>query len=1129
MSGNASEAGLLDSRFMAHLSLPRGRRPFTATLDELRMHRAPVAGGRRDPTDLVVITGARLDETGWIDFGTIHVGTSATGSLSLSGRLQAKDGELDLTASGKDIRLDDWLGHVRRLTRLPLDNLPDADGVVSFEIVATGTAAEPRVRAEVHLRDARFDQRQGGAVDLDAALSGSAFKGTYAVRWSAEGHAEGSFDLPVDVSFDPFRARFDETAPVAFELAAAVPDLRDALAWGEAVVGHALLPGFSGKTTVTASLGGTGLAPKVSLRAAPLAIAQAPGTTPTARCKKGCDWKGAIALEGNTDPHDPRHWRIGLTVDEGVVAKAPPAPKPGTVAAPAAVDPNAPSPASGMVPGAPPPGVAPTATTPVVNAADADADENRLLRLEADVPTTVFAAIWSSDPGAVERILAAEDLGLALNMPERALGDLPGVALIEDFAYRGVHVRANLRFNGRYPKLVADGLVRLTELGDLGLSGGLEARFTSDGDKLIVMVDASASELSLASGQITIPKFGTLLTAPGRFRDLLEEPDFKIQLDTMALPTADLINLDPSLGQTLEMLFPYSTASAHVTAHGERGGPEANIVLAIFATGSDASSNDPSAAATASAATALAEQTYVTLKVRRVETELDAILVGDTRRGTGLSLTARADVGTTALLQGKVENWGRIPITATLVADTFRLEGLMSAFQEILGGTAGFMTGTLDIDGTLGEPRFNGTPGIVLEPLSVPKIGFEQPASLYIAFEGSSIRLQDPLVFEVPAKKGDEAQTMQLDFHADVPNFDPKRITLDGSLTLLRYPVLATQDMQVRATGRATLTGTAARPVIEGKIAVVDGVVAPDIAQRDVRALGLPADVHFVRGEAKPPPDVAKRVTSRKTAMQIDLAIDIPKSSVRVEPHIVQPIGEVRALLWPYGSLQIRTVQREIGIFGTIYVPKENVYLYGKKFVVDPDSRVVFTGDMETDPQLFLTARYDISHVDLTSIGLSTTAESEVVVRVSGSPSTNLRIDFASDPPMDEANILSVIALDQPAGGGQGITDAVTTQIAGAVLGMATLELTRDLVKKLPIDILRIESTSASLESAKVTVGKILAQDLTWYNFFNVNAREGESVYESSLEYRLNRYFSLIAKWGDIGELSLETSLRFQP
>ncbi|MCC6624565.1 MAG: translocation/assembly module TamB domain-containing protein [Deltaproteobacteria bacterium] len=1115
-TGSFAEPRGVEGDFVASGRLPRGRRPFTAEVERVRIKptRAP---GQRDAADLLVLQDLALGADGWVQVARVQLG-NARGGLALEGRLHPGRGELDLRASATGFRVAEWLTTAEALSGFVIPGLPrDAsgaivvDGALDFVLAARGTLAAPTFSLEgLRLAGARVGERRDGDLEGALTLGPDGLVGRLAATWpdrSARkvGKASvGRFELadlrlPITLSLSPWSLRFDLAAPVSARIGLSLPDVRAPLAWAEAVVGAPILPDARGGASLDLALSGTGLVPRVDLDARSYGLA---------------GWSGALRLTASPQALDPATWSARVVVRERL---------------------------------------------PRDHRAGRDGTVD-VVRLDLHVPVPALAPLWDGNLEAFRLALGQGRSGLGLFIPRRALGDFPGLALLPDFAHGDVRVATDLRFEGHYPVLGAEGTIDVDGLGALGLDGGIQARFASSGERLMIMLFAAGAREGLLSGQIGIPRFGTLLTDPARFPDLLADKDFRVDLHTASMPTEAIELIDSELGATLERYFPRSIVGAHILARGESGGPEASVWLSIVSAapqvpiigGESAPVLDPLVRARA-----LADQAYLLVNVKRLESQVRLLLLPESKIGSNLLVDLRANMGTKALLAGTVGDWRAVPIEGLISADAFALDGLVTALEAIVAPKSrGELAGKVRLDGTLGKPVFDGSLTADFGPLIIPNLSFDDGLQVTLDFLETRVALAPLELSVVPRSvtaalgrneqpRPEDYRTVTVELAADVKSLTPSDIDLDGTVEFARFPLVNTEDIEVLATTTKAvrLTGTVAEPSVTGEVTVDRGRVAPDIAQGSVRSLGLPTDVRIVRGVPRPTREPKPRVVaSKKTGVKITAKVVIPENTVLVEPHVFLPLGEVRALLEPYGTLDIATVQGEVAIKGDIRFPddealarlglpkKQNsLYLYGKRFVLDSDARVRFNGDMATDPQISVTARYNIAHVDLSPIGLTATSESEVIVRVTGSPATQMRIDFGSNPGMDQSNILNIIALDQPAGGGE-VGAAVPGQVIGAFLSMATLELTRELQTKLQIiDILRID-TNSTLEQARITMGKQLSDRIFLYTFVNVNAdTERESVYEFSGEYRFSPVFSLVGKWGDIGELSLEGTVKLQP
>jgi translocation and assembly module TamB len=154
------------------------------------------------------------------------------------------------------------------------------------------------------------------------------------------------------------------------------------------------------------------------------------------------------------------------------------------------------------------------------------------------------------------------------------------------------------------------------------------------------------------------------------------------------------------------------------------------------------------------------------------------------------------------------------------------------------------------------------------------------------------------------------------------------------------------------------------------------------------------------------------------------------------------------------------------------------------------DGRIGFSGAEELDPLLDLQARREISGV-------------ETFVRVRGTM-RQPELSFSSNPPLEEADILSLIIFNQPInqlGEGQQVS---LTERAGALAGgYLTSGLSRSIGNALELDEFEIQAQGENGGGPSLTVGEQVGRNL----FFRLRqAFGGEQTTELILEYQIRDY-----------------------
>lgn len=1091
-SDKGSAASGVEAVFGGVLTLPGTRRAFEVSVDTLRLRR------RGDLQDLLVLDGARLDRDGWIAVEGLDVRASrATGSLTVSGRFRPSDGAVDVTVVAERMVLASWIQLVREAlvwAGLPSpEGLPDAlGGELGLELRARGSLARPELSMTLTLAELAWGRRAGAGGKVELRLSPGDVALLAALHWHEGGDLSLRARLPATASLSPPSVAWDEAAPFDLALSIDEANLDEVLAWADALseagapTGDELLAAagvedLEGALRFDLSVDGTLADPRLrtTLSARPLDIG---------------NWKqGSVTMEGSAR---------GIASSFRLVM--------------------------------------------------ADRHERTQAMIDIELPFALPAALRQKDPIAwVRAELEHKELAVDIDLPGLVIAETPLAGVLPD-ELSDLAAVIDLTLGGTLLQPILQGSISLTSPEASPVDLGFFADIGTQGDLVTTYFAAARPNGDpLLDGFLEVPAPGRVLEGAAGLDRLLEDPRLTFDLQTADIASADLWELNQAVGDLAVQLVPDGRVMLDVSA---RGGPEglgASLMTRVRTIG--IASADPAAPRRNAA-----DDTRLAVILAPDMLTVDLLMLQEGRRVPEyLVVQLAAKVGARRLLGRDKRTAASRPLEDTPIlgrvsAAEFRLEGFASAFRSVLGTSGGQLQGELIVSGTLASPRFEKSLVAQFQPIVVAPLGLSHDwATVAIEFENgtdwtvtvselydetrttqrepvSRCGVEPPVIkrFDGTTQDFRKYPYVAVKVSGSIPTLDPARMTLDGCVGVRDYAALAKSDMRGRVDGELRLSGTVARPEVRGRLAVVEAVLAPKLASKTVRAIGTPLDVTLVRGEPVPPPERPER-NPYKTSVLIDVEVDIPKDAVRLEPSLTQVYGEVRALLYPSGKLRIRTADGELGLVGTIDVPKQTVFLYGKEFTVDKDSRAVFAGDMTTDPQIFFTARYNIAHVDLTSIGLVTTDESEVVVRATGTP-TDLRLRFSSTPAMDETNILSVIALGVPASGGEDIGEAMQTQLITAMMGMATLQFARDFQQRLKLDVLRIEARSADPADSRLTVGKRLAEDLFVHYYLDLAAKVDEDTHSGSLEYRLTRYLSLLGRGGDRGDVGLELNLRFQ-
>jgi autotransporter translocation and assembly factor TamB len=283
-----------------------------------------------------------------------------------------------------------------------------------------------------------------------------------------------------------------------------------------------------------------------------------------------------------------------------------------------------------------------------------------------------------------------------------------------------------------------------------------------------------------------------------------------------------------------------------------------------------------------------------------------------------------------------------------------------------------------------------------------------------------------------------------------------------------------------------TVTGDLLRPRIQGTLAIRESLIHVD------RILEL----------SRGPYDVdSGSTTDREPALFepiVDVGVRIPDtllirgSDLRAPNGIAVGLGDVNVTIG--GDLRLRKQPgAALQVTGELQTVRGQYEFQGRQFAIERDGRVVFMGGPELNPRLDIEAVREISGV----------TASVHIGGVLDAPELSL----SSQPPMDDAEILSLIVFNQPLSlVGTGAQVSLAARATALAAGFATSQLTKSLSNALEVDLLELEATTSDGTVAPaLTVGEQFGQ-----LFVKLRQRFGpEQVSEAIVEYRLAEWLRL--------------------
>ncbi len=288
---------------------------------------------------------------------------------------------------------------------------------------------------------------------------------------------------------------------------------------------------------------------------------------------------------------------------------------------------------------------------------------------------------------------------------------------------------------------------------------------------------------------------------------------------------------------------------------------------------------------------------------------------------------------------------------------------------------------------------------------------------------------------------------------------------------------------------RLKLAGDLERPLLTGMLTPRRAIIQPRLAtpsiMDDVVVLGPGQQPPPVRRERRQAPRIAPAGLLGRLAIDVKMEMT-PDLKVRVGEGFLEMLGLAEVRKEPGGALIY---------YGGSKVPRGVIIVQGKRFEIS-DGSTDLAGKDRPDP-------------DLKALASMRVGNALILVNVSGT-SYDTVLNFSSEPPMSQADILSTIIFGRPVASlSAGESRELSAQALALMGQRGKREIERLLGPALAPDVVTVHTeaqTGSSLEA-----GKYLSQDLYLRYRRNLGPEGGENV---GLELRLNPYLSLESQVG---------------
>lgn len=444
-------------------------------------------------------------------------------------------------------------------------------------------------------------------------------------------------------------------------------------------------------------------------------------------------------------------------------------------------------------------------------------------------------------------------------------------------------------------------------------------------------------------------------------------------------------------------------------------------------------------------------------------------------------------------------------VEITARASAFPLDAIEPFLDErAYSEVAGTLRLDLTVTGTQADPQLDGVATVTGGRLGVVATGLTYPFEADVTFQGNRIALDDVRVVDARGETrldvGGSVRLQELSLGELDLTVTPQGFTAMDTPTFRRL-VLDAGAQPLRLTGPLT------RPVLRGSVALTSGdiYVTDELVPPDIETVEL-TDAQLREVETR----FGRTLTARDTAvsrftdaLDYDLTVSIRRNVwLRADAGLAYDIefeGDVQAVKPAFS--------KESELFGQIEIVRGSVETLNRRFDVER-GRLVFNGPA-------LAANVDIGATLDVRLGGTIAGQSSVQITlgVTGQLNDNPEIRLSSNPAMDPADIISVIATGQlsdnlasGSGGSFGglLTGALYGQLGGVLEGLAS--------RNLGLDLAQIDVGEGG--TLVIRVGKYLTNRLFLTGGYVVNpsssasAREGQVPLELTLEYQLLRWLA---------------------
>ena len=443
---------------------------------------------------------------------------------------------------------------------------------------------------------------------------------------------------------------------------------------------------------------------------------------------------------------------------------------------------------------------------------------------------------------------------------------------------------------------------------------------------------------------------------------------------------------------------------------------------------------------------------------------------------------------------------------------------IVQAFVPYVTDVQGLADIDVTVRGTIDDPHVVGGIGVKGGSFAVPELGTAYTGlDTQIAFEDDVVNVRSFTLTD------DNGEIMRVGGNLSV--HEGQVGTFQVVIESQNFEVIDNRLGDVQITSLLALEGTLAAPKLIGNVEVEAGRVEVDrvfdmlggnayalspqgalppegttVLTRTEEALEQSAEAEARAAEADAAAEAADQPeTPIFDRLQMDLHVLVPNNLV-VRGSDIRPSGPASAAVGDInvtvgGDVRMRKpAGGDTAITGVVNTVRGTYDFQGRRFEVERDGVIRFLGTTDLNPLIDISATREISGV-VARVHLRGTLREPTLT-------------LTSDPPLDEADILSLVIFNRPINQiGNEERGFLTDVAANYAAGIFTEQLSQSLGRALDLDLFEIQTTTTAGEiTPRITVGQQFGERL----FMRFSQQFGsQQISEFSLEYELTDFLRL--------------------